>query len=78
LLNVPLLLTDDLSARDAARAMGVRPVGSLGIIVRAYHGGLISLSEAEASLDRLDRDSSLFVTRAIVDLALGELRRPPG
>lgn len=33
-LDSPLLLADDLAAREAAWRQGVRPVGSLGIVVR--------------------------------------------
>ena len=75
-LNVPLLLTDDLAARDAAKAVGIRPVGSLGIVVRAFHLGRIALPEAEDALDQLYTVSTLFVTRAIVELAVEQLRSP--
>ena len=71
---LPLLLTDDLAVREATERQGVRPVGSLGIIVRAYRIGQISLDEAERFLNELHDTSSLFVTRAIVELALKQLR----
>jgi predicted nucleic acid-binding protein len=45
LLDVPLLLTDDLAARTAAQRMRIRPVGSVGIVVKAYHSSLISLRD---------------------------------
>jgi predicted nucleic acid-binding protein len=74
-LDVPLLLTDDLAARDEARRQGVRPVGSLGIVVRAYHIGCIPLEKAEDLIQQLCRVSSLFVTKAIADLAVNQLRQ---
>jgi predicted nucleic acid-binding protein len=74
-LDVPLLLADDLAARDAARRQGVRPVGSLGIVVRAFHFGRLSLAEAEDRIRQLHRVSSLFVTQTIADLAIEQLRR---
>ena len=36
-LNIPLFLTDDLDARKEAQHLGLTPVGSLGIVARAYH-----------------------------------------
>jgi predicted nucleic acid-binding protein len=74
-LDVPLLLTDDLAARDAARSLGITPVGSLGVVARAFRHGLIAADDAERRLLALAGSSTLFVTPAIVELALEELRR---
>ncbi len=73
-LAVPLLLVDDLAAREAAQRQGVRPVGSLGIVVRACHSGHIPLASAEEYIRQLYHVSSLFVTQAIADLAIEQLR----
>jgi len=73
-LGAALLLVDDLAAREAAQRQGVRPVGSLGVVVRAYHAGRIPLARAEDCIQRLYRVSSLFVTQAIADLAIEQLR----
>ncbi|MBI5565395.1 MAG: nucleic acid-binding protein [Chloroflexi bacterium] len=73
-LGVSLLLTDDLAARDAARRLGFTPVGSLGVVVRAYHHGVILLSDAERLLTDLYSISSLFVASAIVEIAIQQLR----
>ncbi|MGI9174885.1 MAG: hypothetical protein ACR2GR_06165 [Rhodothermales bacterium] len=70
-----LLLTDDLAVREAAKHRGITPVGSLGVVVRAYRTGQISVSEAERFLNDLYDSSTLFVTRTIVDLAMEQLRR---
>jgi predicted nucleic acid-binding protein len=72
--QVPILLTDDLSVREAAKQLALTPVGSLGIVVRANRVEYISLADAERSLNTLYNTSSLFVTRAIVDLAIEQLR----
>jgi predicted nucleic acid-binding protein len=73
-LNVSLLLTDDLAARDAAKHLSLNPVGSLGVVVRAYRQALISLVDAEHFLSELYSVSSLFVTRNIVEIAIQQLR----
>ena len=72
-LDIPLLLTDDLAVREAARRLCVRPVGSLGIVVRGYKEGVLTYSEAEKSLIALYEESSLFVTRTIVEIAIEQL-----
>ncbi len=76
-LQIPLLLTDDLAARDAAQVLGTTPVGSLGIVVRAFREGLFSMDAAEQYLLELQTTSSLFVTHAIVELAIEQLRNAP-
>jgi len=72
-ISVPLILTDDLAVRDAANLLNIIPVGSLGIVVKAYKSEQISLSEAERIINALYDISSLFVTRAIVEIAIKEL-----
>ena len=72
-LDIPLLLTDDLAVREAARRLCVQPVGSLGIVVRGYKEGVLTYSEAEKSLIALYEESSLFVTQTIVEIAIEQL-----
>jgi len=72
--RIPILLTDDMALRTAARRINVIPVGSLGIVVAAFKGGEISLKDAEGYIADLYDVSSLFVTRAIAELAIEQLR----
>jgi len=74
-VGVPILLTDDLAVRKAAKRLKLTPVGSLGIVVRAYQLGHISLTDAERHIADLYDVSTLFVTRAIVELAIEQLHR---
>jgi predicted nucleic acid-binding protein len=76
-LGAVLFLTDDLAARAAGRSVSVTPVGSLGIVARAYRLGQITLEEAEQAIGSLYDVSTLFVTRAIVELVLRELQQQP-
>ena len=73
---VPLLLTDDLAVRDAAKRLNLTPVGSLGLVVRAYRFGLLTLAQAEDCLRDLQSVSSLYVVPAIVELAIEQLHLP--
>ncbi len=72
-IGISILLTDDLAARDVAKRLGLIPVGSLGIVVRACRLGRITLEDAERKLVELYEKSSLFVTRTIVELAIEQL-----
>jgi predicted nucleic acid-binding protein len=72
--RVSILLTDDLAVRDVAKQLNLTPVGSLGVVAKAYRLGYVSLVDAERHIADLYDVSSLFVTRAIVDLAVGQLR----
>ena len=74
-IGVPILLTDDLAVREEAKRLSLTPVGSLGIVVRAYCLGHISQAEAERHITDLYDVSSLFVTRAVVELAVEQLRK---
>ena len=69
-----LSLFDDMAVRDAAKQLDLIPVGSLGVVVKAYEQGQISLEDAEYYIGNLYSVSSLFVTRAIADLAIEKLR----
>jgi predicted nucleic acid-binding protein len=77
-IGVPLLLTDDLAVRRAAKSLGLTPVGSLGVVVKAYRLGYVSLAKAEHLIADLYDVSTLFVTRAIVELAIEQLRERSG
>jgi predicted nucleic acid-binding protein len=72
--SISMLLTDDMAVRDAAKRFDLMPVGSLGVIVKAYTRGEISLQDAEHYIGNLYSISSLFVTRTIADLAIEKLR----
>lgn len=72
--GISTLLTDDLAVRDAAKQLGVQPVGSLGVIIRAFRMHNIERGEAETLMRRLQTTSSLFVTGTIVDMAIERLR----
>ncbi|MCC6545306.1 MAG: hypothetical protein IT392_12550 [Nitrospirae bacterium] len=74
-IDVPLVLTDDLAVRDAAKRLDIVPIGSLGVVIKSHHAGIISLAEAEGRLNDLYDISSIFVTRAIVEIAIEQLRQ---
>jgi predicted nucleic acid-binding protein len=68
-----VLLTDDLAARDAAVEHSIDVHGSLGVIAIAYAHGLVDRDEAATLMRALQRETSLFVTEAIVERAIRKL-----
>lgn len=74
-LPIDTILTDDLAVREAAKKLGMTPVGSLGIVARLFKAHYISLDQAEKYLLSLYQTSSLFVTKTLVDLVIEELRK---
>jgi predicted nucleic acid-binding protein len=73
--GISTILTDDMAVRDVAKHMNLIPVGSLGIVVKGYKTKNISLEEAVQYINDLYNVSSLFITHAIVDLAIEQLRQ---
>lgn len=70
---IALLLTDDLEARQAAQEVGVRPVGSLGLVLRASREGRLTKKRARQVLEALRDRSTLFVRPALVDRVIAQL-----
>ena len=62
-----VLLTDDLAARQAASDVGVEVHGSIGVIALGYARGLLDREEAASLMRALQRETSLFVTEAVVE-----------
>jgi predicted nucleic acid-binding protein len=65
--NELVLLTDDLAARQAASDVGVEVHGSIGVIALGFARGLLDRNEAASLMRALQRETSLFVTEAVVE-----------
>jgi predicted nucleic acid-binding protein len=62
-----ILLTDDLAARETAEKAEVQARGSLGVIALACGRGRLEKDEAADRMRALQRETSLFVTDAVVE-----------
>lgn len=62
-----VLLTDDLAARESGFERGIEVHGSIGVIALAYARELVDRDEAASRMRALQRETSLFVTDAIVE-----------
>lgn len=74
-LQIPLLLTDDLNAREVASALEIKPLGTLGIIIRNYREKKINQTEAILLLQSLHQNSSLFITSGLIAYAIAEIKK---
>lgn len=73
--NVRLVFTDDLEAREVASAHGLEPHGTLAIVTRAYREKVIGKAEAVNCIDKLHRDSTLYLTTDLVQWAIDQIKR---
>ncbi|MFT4889846.1 MAG: putative nucleic acid-binding protein [Halobacteriales archaeon] len=62
-----VLLTDDLAARQAASDAGVEVHGCIGVIALGYTREFLERHEAASLMRTLQRETSLFVTEAVVE-----------
>jgi predicted nucleic acid-binding protein len=74
-LQAEVILLDEVRGRAVARTLGLRAVGTLGVLIEAKRRGLIASFRQE--LDRLTRDSQLQLSDEIKNLAL-KLAREDG
>lgn len=62
-LGATQILIDEADGRAAAKAMGLRPIGVLGILLRAkYEGKIASLS---SEMSRLRHDAGFFIAESL-------------
>ena len=54
-LKAGLLLTDDRTVRRLAAVEGMRPLGTLGVLLLALRGGLVDRAEVRRLVDDLVR-----------------------
>lgn len=73
--KIKLLLTDDLDARIAAESEGLEAHGSIGILLRAFREGFLTDNQTIKSLQKLESDSSLFITHPLIQQAIKAVKK---
>ena len=76
-LSARLLLCDDAAARLAAESLGFAVRGTIGILVRSIRVAARTRQEVLDILLRLPQESSLHISRQLLDSVIDELRREP-
>ena len=65
--HASLLTTDDLELRELSKREGISPIGSVGILLRAFREGIYDRKQLFKKLDRLILDSSLYITMDLIE-----------
>ena len=65
-----ILIIDELAGRSVARSLGIRVVGTLGILLRAKAEGTIDSLSLE--MEKLKSEAGFFMSRAIQEQMLKE------
>lgn len=73
-----VLLTDDASARLAAKTLGIRAYGTIGVLLRAVRRGQFPPVEAISKLEEIPVKSTLFIKQSLLREIIGEVRRAYG
>jgi predicted nucleic acid-binding protein len=71
-----LVLCDEHEARKACTQLAIPVVGSVGLIVRAFHAGRIVGDVAQRALRDLPHRGRLHVTESLIELAVEMLSQP--
>ena len=74
-LGAEVLLCDDRITRRMAEAEGVRPLGTLGILLRAMRTGRVGRSEARRLIDRLVSSHGFRIGIGLYRAVLAEIER---
>ena len=72
-LGDPLVLLDDEIARAEARRLNLRLCGTLGILVLAHRGGLISLDQAELLIREIAARPDIWIAARLCEQVLVSL-----
>lgn len=69
-----VFITDDLDARTIAKNLNLEVHGTVGVIVRAYREKIISKETAINKIKELHENSSLFITKDLVEWAVNQIK----
>jgi predicted nucleic acid-binding protein len=72
-LRSALVLMDETVGRQTARDRGLAVRGSLGVLVEAYHRGLIQADQLRLYLEEMARRQDIWVNPALVERLLREV-----
>jgi len=74
-LDADVVLLDDRRARMKAETLGLKPLGTLGVLVYAHKLGVLNLTEARQAVASLQTEADMYVSRHIVQQIDEQLER---
>jgi predicted nucleic acid-binding protein len=72
--GIDLVVMDDLLARRKAVRLGLRPIGTVGVLLIARKRGLISAEEVISALDELVEIHGIYLSESTREKLRDELR----
>lgn len=73
LLHQALLLIDEEQGRTAARQRGIPVRGTLGILIEAYHHGLLTVDELRFNFEQIANRDDVWISPALCHRLLAEV-----
>jgi predicted nucleic acid-binding protein len=69
-----LVLFDDEKVRDEAKARGLSVKGPLGLIVEAYHAGLLGFNDVENTVEAIIEREDIWISEELCRRVLSKLK----
>jgi predicted nucleic acid-binding protein len=73
--NADQVLLDDLAAREAAKKLGLKVKGTLGVLVEAVRKRFLSESEMDFIFNALLKRDDIWISKALIQSVAKELKR---
>ena len=66
-LNRKEVIIDEVAAREAAKSFGIRPVGTLRVLLIAYKNKLIDKTEIKEMIDEMENSKYRFSPKVLIE-----------
>ncbi|MEK6949517.1 MAG: DUF3368 domain-containing protein, partial [Nanoarchaeota archaeon] len=66
-LNKKEAIIDEISAREAAKALGIRPIGTLRVLLTAYKDGLIGKAEIKELVNKMEDSKYRLSPKVLIE-----------
>lgn len=71
----PILLTDDAAARLAAKTIGIRAYGTIGILLRSIRKNQLSPRDVINLLEEIPSKSTLYIRQNLLKEIIEEIKK---
>ena len=66
-LNKKEVIIDEISAREAAKAFGIKPIGTLRVLLIAYKDGLLKKAEIKELISEMENSKYRFSPKVLIE-----------